>query len=56
MGGTGDGLALVGRALLNKALIQFSANGWGWAPSLVVVWTEFDPSPGVYRLYGRVNG
>ena len=34
------GLALVGRALLSKALIQFSADGRGWAPSLVVVWPE----------------
>ena len=50
------GLALMGRALLSKALIQLSAKEWGWAPSLVVVWTEFFPSPGFYRLYGRVNG
>ena len=34
------GLALVGRALLSKALIQLSANGWGGALSLLVVWTE----------------
>ena len=27
------GLALVGRAMLSKSLIQFSADGWGCAPS-----------------------
>ena len=48
------GLALVGRALLSKALIQLSADGWGCTPSLEVVWPE-RPSP-VYGLYGRVNG
>ena len=34
------GLALVGRALLSKARIQLSADGWGCAPSLLVVWPE----------------
>ena len=34
------GLALVGRALLSKALIQLSADRWGCTPSLVVVWPE----------------
>ena len=34
------GLALVGRALLSKALIQLSAGGWGCTPSMVVVWPE----------------
>ena len=33
-------LALLVRALLNKLLIQLSADGWGSAPSLLVVWTE----------------
>ena len=33
-------LALVGRALLSKALIQLYADGWGCTPSLVVVWPE----------------
>ena len=28
------GLALAGRAMLSKSLIQFSADGWGCAPSL----------------------
>jgi len=30
----------VGRALLSKALIQLSADGWGGTPSLVVFWPE----------------
>ena len=34
------GLALVGRALLSKALIQLSVDEWGYSPSLVVVWPE----------------
>ena len=29
------GLALVGRAMPNKSLIQFSADGWGCVPSLL---------------------
>ena len=41
------GLALMGRALLSKALIQLSADGWGCTTSLVVV---------CLRLYYRVNG
>ena len=31
------GLALVGRVLLSKALIQLSVDGWGCTPSLVIV-------------------
>ena len=34
------GLALVDRALLSKALIPFSANGWSYTPFLVLVWPE----------------
>ena len=51
MEGTGDGkngLVLVDRALLSKALIQLSADGWGYTPSLVVVWPE------VTQPWGRV--
>ena len=33
------GLVLMGRAMLSKSLIQFSADGWG-APFLLVVWPE----------------
>ena len=29
------GLALVGKAMLSKYLIQFSADGWGCVPSLL---------------------
>ena len=43
------GLALVGKAMLNISLIQFYADWWGCAPSLLVV------CPGVYRVYGRVK-
>ena len=34
------GLTLVDGALLSKALIQLSANGWDFTPSLVVVLPE----------------
>ena len=44
-------LALVGRVLLNKALIQLSADGWGCAPSLVVVWPEATQSWGLQALW-----
>ena len=44
MGGTGSvkklDLALVGRTLLSKALIQLSAEGWGCTPFFIVVWPE----------------
>ena len=33
------GLALVGRAMLSKTLIELSADGWGFAP-LLVIWPE----------------
>ena len=29
------GLGLMGRAMLNKSLIQFSVDGWGCVPSLL---------------------
>ena len=48
-------LALVGRALLSKDLIQLSGDGRGCAPSLVVVWPEATQPWGLL-LYGRVNG
>ena len=38
------GIALVVRAMLSKSLIQFSADGWGCAPSLLVVWPEVTQS------------
>ena len=39
------GLALVGRALLSKALIQLSTGGWGCTPSMVVVVWPKDTHP-----------
>ena len=41
------GLALVGRAMLSKSLIQFSADGWACVPTL-----KF----GLMPKYGRGNG
>ena len=49
------GSCSVFRALLNKSSMQLSADGWGCAPCLLVVWTEAIQS-GVYRLYGSANG
>ena len=40
------GLALVGRALLSKTLIQLSTAGWGYTPTLLSVW------PQVTQLWG----
>ena len=34
-------LALVGRGMLSKSLIQFSSYGWGCTPSLLVVWPDW---------------
>ena len=47
-------LALVGRALISKGLIQLLADGWGCAPSLLVVWPGMT-QPWVYGLFCRVN-
>ena len=49
------GLALVGRAMLSKSLVQLSADRWDCDPSLLVVDLR-QPSPEVYRLFGRANG
>ena len=45
------GLALVGRALLSKGLIQPSADGWGCAPSLVGFWPEATQPLGLWALW-----
>ena len=45
------GLALVGRALLSKALIQISADRWACTPSLVVVWPEATQRWGLWALW-----
>ena len=39
------GPALMGRALLSKALIQLSDDGWSCTPSLVVVWPKVVTQP-----------
>ena len=39
------------RALLSKALIQLSADGWGCVPSLLVVWPEVTQSWGLWALW-----
>ena len=49
-------LALVGRVLLNKALIRLSADGWGCAPSLVVVWPEATQSWALQALWEVSRG
>ena len=54
MGGTeweNLGLALVGRALISKALIQLYADGWGCTLSLVVVWSEVTHLWGLWALW-----
>ena len=48
------GLALVGKAVLSKSLIQLSADWWGYATSLLVVWPEWQPTPGF--LSGESRG
>ena len=54
------GLALVGRAMLNKCLTQFSAAGWACAPSVLVIWPEEAQSLSLqslwydYRFYGMM--
>ena len=37
--------------MLSKALIQLSADEWGFILSLVVVWPEATQPWGVYRFY-----
>ena len=44
----------MGRALLNKSLIQLSPDRWGCTPSLVVAWPEGTQTQG--WVYGRING
>ena len=42
------GCALVGRAFLNKAVIQLSVDGWGCTSSWAVIWTEETQSLGLW--------
>ena len=43
-------LALVGRAVLSKTLIQLSTDEWGCVPSLLVVWHEVNQPWGLWVL------
>ena len=45
------GLALVGRTLLSKALIQLSADGWGCALSLVVFGPKATQPSGLWAVW-----
>ena len=40
------GLILMGRAMLNKSLIQFSVDRWDYVPSLLYRGNEDNPSKG----------
>ena len=44
------GPAVEGRALLSKALIQLSADGWGCTPSLIF-WPEVTQPWGLWALW-----
>ena len=48
------GVALV--AELSKTLICLSADGWGWVPSLLVVWPEATQHWSIPGLFGGNNG
>ena len=41
---------------LNKTLILLSADGWGWVPSLLVVWPEATQHWSLPGLFGGANG
>ena len=58
MGGTGGGWSwlLLWWAELSKTLICFSADGWGWVPSLLVVWPEATQHWSQPGLFGGANG
>ena len=43
-------------AELSKTLIRLSADGWGWVPSLLVVWPEATQHWSLSRLFAAVNG
>ena len=58
MGGTGGGESwlLLWWAELRKSLIRLSADGWGWVPSLLVVWPEATQHWSLPGLFGGANG
>ena len=41
---------------LSKILIHLTADGWGWVPSLLVVWPEATQHWGLPVLFGGANG
>ena len=43
-------------AELSKTLIYLTANGWGWVPSLFVVWPEVTQHWSLPGLFGGANG
>ena len=43
-------------AELSKTLICLSADGWGWVPSLLVVWPEATQHWSLPGLFGGANG
>ena len=45
------GLALVGRALLSKTLIQLSTDGWGCTPTLLSVWSQVTQLWGLWAVW-----
>ena len=58
MGGTGGGESwlLLWQAELSKILICLFADGWGWVPSLLVVWPEATQHQSLLGLCGGANG
>ena len=43
-------------AELSKTLILLSADGWGWVPSLLVVWPAVTQPWSLPGLFGGANG
>ena len=43
-------------AELSKTLIHLTADGWGWVPSLLVVWPEATQHWSLTGLFGGANG
>ena len=58
MGGTGGGYswALLWWAELVKTLIRLTVDGWGWVPTLLVVWPEATQNWSLPGLFGGANG
>ena len=40
----------------SKTLIHLTADGWGWVPSLLVVWPEATQHRSLLGLFGGANG